>query len=87
MINNFVYIKNLNTFTSLLKLGKVSDEAIAFIEDTKEIWTHNQFFGNQKWSVLKNVTVQDGVLNILADVFETSLQISNGKIENNTLIL
>jgi hypothetical protein len=44
MLNNFIYAKKKSFFTKELEAGNVLDEAIVFIEDTKEIWTHGTYF-------------------------------------------
>lgn len=46
MLNNFIYAKTKNLFLEELDAGNVLDEAIVFIEDTKEIWNHGTYFGN-----------------------------------------
>jgi hypothetical protein len=40
MLENFIHARKKSLFESALNNGEVPDEAIAFIEDTKEIWTH-----------------------------------------------
>jgi hypothetical protein len=44
MLNNFIYAKKKSFFTKELEAGNVLDEAIVFIEDTKEIWNHGTYF-------------------------------------------
>lgn len=44
MLNNFIYAKTKDLFTAQLQAGNVLDEAIVFIEDTKEIWNHGTYF-------------------------------------------
>lgn len=44
MLNNFIYAKTKILFEEALNNDKVLDEAIVFIEDTKEIWTHGTYF-------------------------------------------
>lgn len=44
MLNNFIYAKQKSLFTKALNNGEVLDEAIVFIEDTKEIWNHGTYF-------------------------------------------
>ena len=44
MLNNFIYAKKKSLFTKELEAGNVLDEAIVFIEDTKEIWNHGTYF-------------------------------------------
>lgn len=46
MLENFIYAKEKSLFEEKLNNGEVLDEAIAFIEDTKEIWTHGSYFSN-----------------------------------------
>lgn len=44
MLNNFIYTKKKSLFEQALNNGEVLDEAIVFIEDTKEIWNHDTYF-------------------------------------------
>lgn len=44
MKNKFIYAKKRSLFEQSLNNGVVSDEAIGFIEDTKEIWNHGTYF-------------------------------------------
>lgn len=44
MLNNFIYAKKKSLFLSQLEAGNVLNEAIVFIEDTKEIWNHGTYF-------------------------------------------
>lgn len=44
MLNNFIYAKKKSLFEEALNNGEVLDEAIVFIEDTKEIWNHGTYF-------------------------------------------
>lgn len=44
MLNNFIYAKTKDLFLKELEAGNVLDEAIVFIEDTKEIWNHGTYF-------------------------------------------
>lgn len=45
MLNNFIFAKQKSLFEEKLNNGEVLDEAIVFIEDTKEIWNHGTYFG------------------------------------------
>jgi hypothetical protein len=47
MLNNFIYSKTKALFLEQLEAGNILDEAIVFIEDTKEIWNHGQYFGGE----------------------------------------
>lgn len=44
MLNNFIYAKKKSLFTKELEAGNVLNEAIVFIEDTKQIWNHGTYF-------------------------------------------
>ena len=46
MLNNFIYAQTKDLFLEALDAGQVLDEAIVFIEDTKEIWNHGTYFGS-----------------------------------------
>lgn len=46
MLNNFIYAKKKSLFETALNNSEVLDEAIVFIEDTKEIWNHGSYYGN-----------------------------------------
>ena len=48
MLNNFIYSKLKSLFEEKLTAGEVPQEAIVFIEDTKEIWNHGTYFATQK---------------------------------------
>lgn len=45
MLNNFIYAKTKDLFLEALEAGNILDEAIVFIEDTKEIWNRGHYFG------------------------------------------
>lgn len=42
MLNNFIYAKSKAMFEE--RIAEVPNDAIVFIEDTKEIWTHGTYF-------------------------------------------
>ena len=44
MLSNFIYAQTKDLFLNALNAGNVLDEAIVFIEDTKEIWNHGHYF-------------------------------------------
>lgn len=46
MLNNFIYSKTKDLFLEQLNAGNILDEAIVFIEDTKEIWNHGTYFAS-----------------------------------------
>ena len=43
-LGNFIYTKTKDLFEEQLNAGNVSNEAIVFIEDTKQIWNHGTYF-------------------------------------------
>ena len=40
----FYHFSSKDTFESHLSQGRITSADIAFIDDTKEIWTHNRFY-------------------------------------------
>lgn len=44
MLNNFIYAQTKELFLNALENHQILDEAIVFIEDTKEIWNHGHYF-------------------------------------------
>lgn len=48
MLENFIFAEEKTLFEKELALGNVSQDAIAFIADTKEIWTHGTYFKCQQ---------------------------------------
>lgn len=45
MLNNFIYAQTKELFLEQLNAGNILDEAIVFIEDSKEIWNRGHYFG------------------------------------------
>ena len=45
MLNNFIYAKSKAMFEE--RIAEVPNEAIVFIEDTKEIWNHGHYFAGE----------------------------------------
>lgn len=58
MLNNFIYAETKDLFLEKLNAGEVLNEAIVFIEDTKEIWNHGQYFGGNNSVFIGNDTVE-----------------------------
>lgn len=44
MLNNFIFATERSLFVEQLEAGNILDEAVVFIEDTNEIWTHGCWF-------------------------------------------
>lgn len=57
MLNNFIYAQTKELFLEKLNAGEVLDEAIVFIEDTKEIWNHGTYFTTpMSEDIVRNMT-------------------------------
>lgn len=56
MLENFIYTERKSLFKKELEAGNVLDEAIVFIEDTKEIWNHGTYFSFQNLETIPEVT-------------------------------
>lgn len=54
MLNNFIYAQTKALFEEHLLAGNILDEAVVFIEDTKEIWNHGTYFGGADVSKLES---------------------------------
>lgn len=50
MLNNFIYAQTKELFLEALNARNILDEAIVFIEDTKEIWNRGHYFGGSNGS-------------------------------------
>ena len=78
MLNNFIYSKLKSLFEEKLTAGEVPQEAIVFIEDTKEIWNHGTYFpSGRSVEEIENIvasseTVQDIMEQIAVDVINNS---------------
>ena len=67
MLNNFIYAKSKALFEQQLEAGNVLDEAIVFIEDTKEIWNHGNYFAGEGVDVNDFNNLQTEVSQLSAD--------------------
>ena len=78
MLENFIYAKQKSLFEEKLNNGEVLDEAIVFIEDTKEIWNHGTYFATgRSVEEIENIvasseTVQAVIEQIAVDVINNS---------------
>jgi hypothetical protein len=64
MLTNFIYTKTKDLFLKELEADNVLDEAIVFIEDTKEIWNHGTYFDCSTTNfeeVLKDYVTKDEI--------------------------
>lgn len=69
MLNNFIYAKTKDLFLKELEAGNVLDEAIVFIEDTKEIWNHGTYFDGKPVDVSN---IEESIQNITNNKAEKS---------------
>jgi hypothetical protein len=86
MLNNFIYAKTKDLFLKELEAGNVLDEAIVFIEDTKEIWNHGTYFDGKSVDVSN---IEESVNNILNNksviqAIDTSEELDD--VETNTYV-
>lgn len=78
-VNNekFIYAKTKDLFLEQLGTGNILDEAIVFIEDTKEIWNHGIYFATQlskdeiEAIVVSSETVQSAMEQVVLDTLES----------------
>lgn len=61
MLEKFIYAKEKSLFETALSNGEVLDEAIVFIEDTKEIWNHGTYFDG---STFDSSNIEQSIQNI-----------------------
>lgn len=67
MLNNFIYAQTKELFLEKLNAGEVLDEAIVFIEDTKEIWNHGTYFTTpMSEDIVRNMTQEIVDTNIVS---------------------
>lgn len=77
MLENFIYAKQKSLFEKALNNGEVLDEAIVFIEDTKEIWNHGTYFDG---STFDPSNIEASIQNITDNYVTTDTeQVINGK--------
>ena len=76
MLENFIYAKEKSLFEKALSNGEVLDEAIVFIEDTKEIWNHGTYFDGSTFdpSNLENYVTEE---ELEAKGYITAAQVPN----------
>ena len=59
MLNNFIYAKTKSLFEQYLINNEISEKAIVFIEDTKEIWNHGHYFGGAPDTEIDPTVISD----------------------------
>ena len=94
MLNNFIYAQTKELFLNALDNNQILDEAIVFIEDTKEIWNHGHYFGgiqnlsefvtDEQWqSVVNQINSINTSLNTKATKDELTNYATIGSIPTN----
>lgn len=80
MLNNFIYAQTKDLFVEALEAGNILDEAIVFIEDTKEIWTHGHYFDCSRLdpSIIPNIQTD------ISDLKSKKLEQSDVEIQSIT---
>lgn len=79
MLSNFIYAQSKAMFEERLNSAEVPTEAIVFIEDTKEIWTHGTYFDCSTLdpNVIPNIQTEidelRATINTTASSFEVEL--------------
>lgn len=73
MLNNFIYAQTKDLFLEALGAGNILDEAIVFIEDTREIWNHGHYFGGE--------TIDPS---IISDLQTAVAQMQSSKLDSST---
>lgn len=80
MLNNFIYAKTKDLFIEQLEANQILDEAIVFIEDTKEIWNHGTYFAGISDSGLDQETIDQinaEIKNVRNSIPTTTSQLTN----------
>ena len=72
MLNNFIYAQTKDLFLNALNAGNILDEAIVFIEDTKEIWNHGHYFAGGSIDPNAFAEMQTEVATISAEKLDKS---------------
>lgn len=77
----YLYFKNKETFNNMLK--QIPDSALCYIEDSKEIWTHQTMFGTP----LEIVTIHspNGIIDDSMLIKDGYQLLSFYAIKNNTI--
>ena len=85
MLNNFIYAKAKSLFEEKLSAGEVLDEAIVFIEDTKEIWNHGTYFASIEEVAAQFANIQLDITelqNAIADIQNSLLERNLGSVDS-----
>lgn len=77
MLNNFIYAQTKDLFLEALNAGNILDEAIVFIEDTKEIWNHGHYFGGGDNEQVANIISQISQITTTLDTKATKSELSD----------
>lgn len=80
MLTNFIYAKSKAMFEE--RLAEVPNDAIVFIEDTKEIWNHGHYFAGEGVNVNDFNNLQTQVAEIVANMGSGNKDWSEHKVSN-----
>lgn len=72
MLNNFIYAQSKAMFEE--RLHEVPNDAIVFIEDTKEIWNHGHYFAGEHIDP-----------EIISNLLTTVARLESEKVDENTV--
>lgn len=85
MLNNFIYAQSKAMFEE--RIAEVPNEAIVFIEDTKEIWNHGHYFAGEGVNVDDFNNLQTEVSQLSTDKQDQLISGTNIKTINGESIL
>lgn len=79
LLNNFIYAELKSLFEAELEAGNILNEAIVFLQDTGEIWTHGHYFATSlSQSEIENLiqtseTIQEFINNLIDSKAEVAI--------------
>lgn len=79
LLNNFIYAELKSLFESELEAGNILNEAIVFLQDTGEIWTHGHYFATSlSQSEIENLiqtsdTIEEFINNLIDSKAEVAI--------------
>lgn len=79
LLNNFIYAELKSLFEAELEAGNILNEAIVFLQDTGEIWTHGHYFATSlSQSEIENLiktseTIEEFINNLIDSKAEVAI--------------
>ena len=86
MLENFIYAKEKSLFEEALNNGEVLDEAIVFIEDTKQIWNHGTYFSGESVDLSNIESSIQNIINNAHNITELTYSELKTLVDNSELI-